>query len=74
MAQHYFSEDPGVERREREVVFEVGGKVISAKSVSGTFSTAGLDQGTKVLLTLHEHFPKTGEVLDIGSGWGPITL
>ena len=74
MAQHYFSEDPEVERREREVVFEVGGKVISAKSVSGTFSTSGLDQGTKVLLTLHEYFPKTGEVLDIGSGWGPIAL
>ena len=74
MAQHYFSEDPGVERREREVVFEVGGKVISAKSVSGTFSTAGLDKGTKVLLALHEHFPETGEVLDIGCGWGPITL
>ena len=74
MAQHYFSEDPGVERREREVSFEVGGKVISAKSVSGTFSTSGLDQGTKVLLALHEHFPKEGDVLDIGCGWGPIAL
>ena len=74
MAQHYFSEDPGVERREREISFEVGGEVISAKSVSGTFSTAGLDKGTKVLLALHEQFPRSGEVLDIGCGWGPITL
>ena len=74
MAQHYFSEDPGVQRREREISFEVGGEVISAKSVSGTFSTAGLDKGTKVLLALHEQFPRSGEVLDIGCGWGPITL
>ena len=74
MAQHYFSEDPDVERRQRTIRFEVAGKEIEAESVSGTFSTSKLDPGTKVLLGLHEQFPSSGNVLDIGSGWGPIAL
>ena len=74
MAQHYFSEDPIVERRQRTIRFEVAGREIEALSVSGTFSTNKLDPGTKVLLGLHENFPASGDVLDIGCGWGPITL
>lgn len=74
MTQHYFSEDPSVERRQRTIRFEVAGKEIEALSISGTFSTTKLDPGTKVLLSLHEHFPTSGAVLDIGCGWGPIAL
>jgi 16S rRNA G1207 methylase RsmC len=74
MTQHYFSEDPSAEKRQRTIRFEVAGKEIEALSISGTFSTTKLDPGTKVLLSLHEHFPTTGDVLDIGCGWGPIAL
>lgn len=74
MAQHYFSEDPSVERRQRTIRFEVAGREIEALSVSGTFSTNKLDPGTKVLLGLDENFPASGDVLDIGCGWGPIAL
>ena len=74
MAQHYFSEDPSVERRQRTIRFEVAGREIEALSVSGTFSTNKLDPGTKVLLGLYENFPASGDVLDIGCGWGPIAL
>ncbi|MGA1170908.1 MAG: class I SAM-dependent methyltransferase [Aquiluna sp.] len=74
MTQHYFSEDPGVERRQRTIRFEVAGREIEALSISGTFSTTKLDPGTKVLLSLHEHFPTSGDVLDIGCGWGPIAI
>ena len=74
MAQHYFSEDPSVERRQRTIRFEVAGREIEALSVSGTFSTNKLDPGTKVLLGLNEDFPASGDVLDIGCGWGPIAL
>jgi 16S rRNA G1207 methylase RsmC len=74
MTQHYFSEDPNVERRQRTIRFELAGKEIEALSISGTFSTTKLDPGTKVLLSLHEQFPTAGDVLDIGCGWGPIAL
>ena len=74
MTQHYFSEDPGVERRQRTIRFEVAGREIEALSISGTFSTTKLDPGTAVLLSLHEHFPTSGDVLDIGCGWGPIAI
>lgn len=74
MAQHYFSEDPSVERRQRTIRFEVAGREIEALSVSGTFSTNKLDPGTKVLLGLDDNFPASGDVLDIGCGWGPIAL
>jgi 16S rRNA G1207 methylase RsmC len=74
MTQHYFSEDPGVERRQRTIRFEVAGREIEALSISGTFSTTKLDPGTAVLLSLHEHFPTSGDALDIGCGWGPIAI
>ena len=74
MTQHYFSEDPSVEKRQRTIRFEVAGRELEALSISGTFSTTKLDPGTKVLLSLHEHFPTSGDVLDIGCGWGPIAL
>lgn len=74
MAQHYFSKDPSAQQKQRQVSFEVAGRQIQAQTVSGTFSTSRLDPGTKVLLGLSADFPTSGDVLDIGCGWGPISL
>ncbi|MCF8548999.1 MAG: methyltransferase [Pontimonas sp.] len=44
------------------------------ESASGTFSPGHLDTGTAVLLKYAPHLPETGTFLDLGCGWGPLTL
>ena len=73
-ADHYFSADPSAEQKNLPVSFDVAGKSFELTSSSGTFSKGKLDAGTAVLLGLHEEFPVSGEVLDLGCGWGPIGI
>ena len=72
--QHYFSEQPLSEATTHSVDFEVEGQAFSMEAASGTFSATKLDQGTRVLLNASSFFPSAGDVLDIGCGWGPISL
>ncbi|MEN9872711.1 MAG: hypothetical protein RL450_646 [Actinomycetota bacterium] len=72
--EHYFSESPDSEAKSHEIRFEVAGIPFRAKSETGTFSVQKLDKGTQVLLRSHDSFPTAGNVLDIGCGWGPISL
>lgn len=72
--EHYFSQDPSAKKKVFPISFSVGELEIKASGASGTFSADKLDAGTKVLLELHEHFPTAGSVLDLGCGWGPISL
>ena len=72
--EHYFSSDPAAPKKTVSVLIQVGGKEIEIEAASGTFSSSRLDAGTAVLLKHDEHFPKDGNVLDIGCGWGPIGL
>lgn len=70
--EHYFSSDPAAPKKTVSLTIEVGGVAIRLDAASGTFSSGRLDPGTAVLLKQSEHFPKDGNVLDIGCGWGPI--
>ena len=72
--EHYFSQQPDSAAKAHDLSFEVGGINFQAKSESGTFSVQKLDRGTEILLRSYEEFPVKGNVLDIGCGWGPISL
>ena len=72
--EHYFSADPGAPAEYRDISFEVGGQLLHVQSASGTFSASRLDPGTSVLLKHSHEFPTAGNVLDLGCGWGPISL
>ncbi|HEY7854386.1 MAG TPA: methyltransferase [Aquiluna sp.] len=72
--EHYFSSDPAAPKKTVNITMQVGGKQIDLEAASGTFSSSRLDAGTAVLLKHADHFPKDGNVLDIGCGWGPIGL
>ena len=72
--EHYFSSDPAAPKKTVNISMQVGGKQIDLEAASGTFSSSKLDAGTAVLLKHADHFPKDGNVLDIGCGWGPIGL
>ena len=47
---------------------------MTVTTASGTFSPGRLDAGTEVLLKYTPAPPPTGTFLDIGCGWGPLTL
>ena len=79
MADHYFSRNPGVAARLREVEVELGGRRLAMRTSSGVFSGDGLDHATRHLLDrLDDEAPSASpapaRVLDLGCGWGPIAL
>lgn len=72
--EHYFSASPDSQAALRDITFHVGEREFSVQAASGTFSASKLDPGTSVLLSKFEQFPTEGNVLDLGCGWGPISL
>lgn len=74
MTEHYFSDAPTGPERRREVTIDLFGRTVTVQTANGVFAGDGLDRGTAVLL--REVPPPTGSprVLDLGCGWGPISL
>lgn len=72
--EHYFSASPDKPETLREITFQVAGQEFSVQAASGTFSASKLDPGTSILLSKFAEFPDAGNVLDLGCGWGPISL
>ncbi|WP_341717633.1 methyltransferase [Micromonospora sp. FIMYZ51] len=72
---HYFTAEPSASAEPREVRFTLAGREYALASAAGVFSATRLDPGTAVLLRKAE-LPgpaTTGALLDLGSGFGPIT-
>lgn len=72
-SEHYYSEDPTCESRPAEVRFTYRGYSFVMQSDAGVFSRGELDAGSRILLSaLPEKM--SGEILDLGCGWGPIGI
>ena len=66
---HYFTNDDMPSHRQK-IYVNVGGKSYEFITDNNVFSKKGLDFGTRTLL---ENLPNiSGDVLDIGCGYGPI--
>ncbi len=72
--EHYFSASPDKPATPRQITYQVAGRDFAVQAASGTFSASKLDPGTSILLSKFEEFPESGNVLDLGCGWGPISL
>lgn len=72
-AEHYFSSTPSGDFKLHSVQVELAGERVSVVTSSGIFSPAGIDKGTAILLAEAPE-PQGPRVLDIGTGWGPLTL
>lgn len=71
--EHYFSSDPSGDFTPRTMTVKLAGERVSVKTGPGIFSPSGIDKGTAILLAEAPE-PFGDAVLDIGTGWGPITL
>ncbi len=70
---HYFTTPDGPQQR-RTAEMEVWGHALTMTTARGTFSTDGLDLGTRVLVRSVTPDPAATHVLDLGCGWGPIAV
>jgi len=74
MADHYFSESPASAENLRRIRIPIAGREVEVTTAAGVFSPERLDIGTKVLLDNMPAPPAGGDFLDLGCGWGPISL
>ena len=73
--EHYFTPEPGAAGRDRTVEFQAGGRGYALLTSSGVFSGQRLDPGTAVLLRKAPlPGPRGGVYLDLGCGYGPISM
>ncbi|WP_146363260.1 class I SAM-dependent methyltransferase [Arthrobacter yangruifuii] len=73
-SDHYFSSTPSGPEVRRPLRVSLDGAERTLQTAGGIFSPDGLDKGTAVLLEEVPSPPATGNLLDIGCGWGPIAL
>lgn len=74
MTDHYFSDTPTSPDRRTTKTVTLRGRDLDVQVASGTFSPGGLDRGTRVLLDTAPPPHPSGVAVDVGCGWGPITL
>ena len=72
--EHYFTADPVSAAQQRSLTVQLAGRDVTVQSAGGIFSPYGVDKGTAVLLREAPAPPTTGVLLDLGCGWGPISL
>lgn len=73
-SEQYFTENPASKYQPKQITVMLNGEIVAVDTAAGVFSPTRLDAGTKVLLDSIEGAPSSGEILDLGCGWGPISL
>ncbi|WP_067198826.1 class I SAM-dependent methyltransferase [Microbacterium sp. XT11] len=73
-SDHYFTAAPASPENLRTIRVTLAGRELDVTTAGGVFSPDRLDAGTAVLLASMPPVPPGGNLLDLGSGWGPITL
>src|SRR6202163_2863086 len=71
---HYFDPAPVVTSKPRTVHLHVGELAFELQADRGVFGSRGIDLGTLVLLREAPPPPPEGDILDLGSGYGPIAI
>ena len=72
--EQYFATEPSSEDVRRRMKVTLRGQDAVVEVSNGVFSGSRLDLGTSVLLREVPEPPETGTLLDLGCGWGPVSL
>lgn len=73
-SEHYFSSSPSGDAVLRSIQVRLAGRDMTVTTANGIFSPEHVDTGTQVLLGNTPAPPPGGDFLDLGCGWGPISL
>jgi 16S rRNA G1207 methylase RsmC len=71
---HYFDPEPAVESKPRTLHLRAGDLAVELQADRGVFGSRAIDLGTLTLLKEAPFPPLEGELLDLGSGYGPIAI
>ena len=73
MAEHYYTNSPTSEHEERSFRAVFAGRVLAFDTDAGVFSKQHVDPGSELLC---KSLPNTlsGRILDMGCGWGAMTI
>ena len=71
---HYFTAEPATPEERRTIEVTLEGRRFTLSTARGVYSPDRLDPGTSVLLTGAPDPSRTGDLLDLGCGWGPIAI
>ena len=71
---HYYDFNPEVESKIRDIEFEVQGIKMHLKTDNGVFSKNRVDEGSLAFLKVLLPLKLTGNILDLGCGYGTIGL
>jgi 16S rRNA (guanine1207-N2)-methyltransferase len=71
---HYFDREPQAASQPRPVTLRLPDLEVRLTSDHGVFARGGVDRGTQFLLRRGPAPPPSGEVLDLGCGYGPIAI
>ncbi len=74
MSEQYFTAEPAAPHRDGSVHVLLPDVHLELATDAGVFSPKRLDPGTRVLLDVAPPPPATGNLLDLGSGYGPLAL
>jgi 16S rRNA (guanine1207-N2)-methyltransferase len=74
MPDHYFSPSPDSQLKLRQITVKLAGQLREVTTANAVFSPEHIDTGTQVLLSNTPVPPPSGDFLDLGCGWGPISL
>jgi 16S rRNA G1207 methylase RsmC len=71
---HYFRTPADDGAATRTITVTLAGRDVEVETSGGVFSGDRVDLGTRVLLREAPPPPATGDLLDLGCGWGPLAL
>ena len=71
---HYFEDRPEVASKPRTVGLRLGDMELELEADRGVFASRSVDLGTTMLLKEAPPPPPSGDLLDLGSGYGPIAI
>jgi 16S rRNA G1207 methylase RsmC len=74
VSEHYFTAEPVSADALRPLVVRLAGRELHLVTAGGVFSPDRVDLGSQVLLREVPDPPQSGHLLDIGCGWGALTL
>lgn len=75
MAEQYFTENPNTKHDLRVIDYHLAGIDLKLTTDAGVFSKNRVDYGSGVLIrNMREENPVSGNILDVGCGYGPIGL